>query len=333
MTSLRAFAPGRVNLIGDHTDYTGGLVLPMAIRMGTTVTGHREGSAVRLSTDAYEEAAFFDLPVVAPLGLESWARYIEAVAAVIRPEVGFTGRVTSDLPIGAGLSSSASLEVAVALALGHPGPPLAIARDCRQAELLASGVPCGIMDQLVSVAGVEGHALLLDCAALSWEPVPVPQNVEIVVIHSGEERALAGSAYADRRQSCEEVASIVGPLRTATLDDVSALPDPVLRARARHVVSENARVSAFAAALRAGDLVDCGRLMVESHRSLSEDFQVSTDRLDRMVAELTARPGVYGARMTGAGFGGCVVALTRPGAVVEGWAVRPSGGAYIEWDA
>lgn len=326
-----------MNLIGDHTDYTGGLALPMAVEMGTTVTGRREGSAVRLSTDAYAEAAEFDLPVTRSLRLEGWGRYAEAVAAVVSPRVGFAGHVSSDLPRGAGLSSSASLEVALALALGHEGSVLEVARDCQLAEMLASGVPCGIMDQLVSLAGVEDHALLLDCASLAIEPIPVPADAEIVVIHSGEERALAGSAYADRRRSCEEAASIIGPLREATLDQVSALPDPVLRARARHVVSENARVESFAAALREGDLPTCGRLMVESHRSLAEDFEVSTDRLDLMVDDLVGRPGVYGARLTGAGFGGCVVALARPGALAGrggvGWSLRPAGGAYVEWDA
>lgn len=342
MGVVRAFAPGRVNLIGDHTDYTGGLVLPMAVEMGTTVTGRRGGSAVRLSTDAYVEAAVFALPVERPLRLDGWGRYAEAVASVVSPRVGFAGRISSDLPLGAGLSSSASLEVALALALGHEGSVVEVARDCQQAETLASGVPCGIMDQLVSLAGVEGHALLLDCASLSIEPVPVPADAEIVVIHSGEERALAGSAYAERRRSCEEAAAIIGPLREATLDQVSALADPVLRARARHVVSENARVEWFAAGLREGDLRTCGRLMLESHRSLAEDFEVSTEHLDRMVADLVGRPGVYGARLTGAGFGGCVVALTRPGTLTRpgalagpggGWAVRPTGGAYVEWDA
>ena len=298
--------------------------------MGTTVTGRRGGERVQLSTDAFAGSAVFDLPVTPPLRLHGWGRYAEAVAAVVEPAAGFTGEVASDLPIGAGLSSSASLEVALALAFGHGRDPLQVARDCQRAELMASGVPCGIMDQLVSAVAVE-NALLIDCSTLSAEPVPVPEDVEIVVIHSGEARRLAGSAYAERRRSCEEAASIIGPLRAATLDAVSELSDPVLRARARHVVSENHRVWAFASALTEGDLEACGRLMVESHRSLAEDFEVSTERLDAMVADLNGRPGVYGARLTGAGFGGCVVALTRPGVVEEGWRVRPSGGAFVEW--
>ena len=331
---MRAFAPGRVNLIGDHTDYSGGLVLPVAIERGTTVTGRRGGQVVRLASDAFPGEAVFDLPAAEPPGLEGWGRLVESVAAAVGPAEGFTGRVTSDLPIGAGLASSASLGVAVALALGHPGgpalaPALALARICQEAELRASGVPCGIMDQLASAAGVAGHALLIDCSQLSVEPIPVPPDVDIVVVHSGEERRLAGSAYADRRRACEAAAALIGPLRSASLDDVAGLADPELRARARYVVSENARVRAFAAGLVAGDLAGCGSLMVDSQRSLAGDFAVSTPGLDQIVADLTGRPGVYGARLTGAGFGGCVVALARPGAVTEGWRVRPSGGAYV----
>ena len=197
------------------------------------------------------------------------------------------------------------------------------------------------MDQLASVSGVEGCALFIDCGDLSAPPVPVPvpppDEVEFVVIHSGEERRLAvGSGYADRRAACEAAARIVGPLRSASPADVAALEDPVLRARARHVVSENARVRLFASALTGGDLVGCGDLMVQSHRSLAGDFEVSTPGLDALVGELVSRPGVFGARLTGAGFGGCVVALARPGAIDlasfggrRGWRVRPGGGAGV----
>jgi galactokinase len=153
--------------------------------------------------------------------------------------------------------------------------------------------------------------------------------VEIVVVHSGQSRELAGSEYADRRRACEAAAAVIGPLRGADLADLASLSDPVQKARARHVVTENRRVRDFATALKAGDLVGCGRLMVESHRSLADDFDVSTDRLDEMVADLMSRAGVFGARLTGAGFGGCVVVLARPGAVKEGWPVRPSSGAWV----
>src|SRR5262249_54168572 len=163
------------------------------------------------------------------------------------------------------------------------------------------GVPCGVMDQLASAAGVAQHALLIDCDALSVEPVPMPDGASIVVVHSGTQRALVDSAYAQRRRSCERAAAIVGPLATASLEEIA---DAELRARARHVVTENQRVRDFAAALRREDLGACGVLMRESHQSLASDFAVSTPALDALVQRMSARPGVYGARLTGAGFGG-----------------------------
>jgi galactokinase len=219
--------------------------------------------------------------------------------------------------------------VAVALALGFEGTALELAAACQRAEQLASGVPCGIMDQLASAGGVEGHALLIDCDALTVTPVPIPDGVDVVVVHSGEPRRLADSAYAERRVACEAAATFVGPLRSASPADVAAIVDPVVRARARHVVTENERVRAFATALADGDLAACGELMLASHRSLAADFEVSTPRLDELVSSLTARPGVFGARLTGAGFGGCVVALAQPGAVEEGWHVRAVAGARV----
>jgi galactokinase len=328
---VRAFAPGRVNLIGDHTDYTGGLVLPMAVDLGTTVEGVRGGPVVRLRSDTEPDEAVVPLAVGDPAAVApAWARYVAGVVAVVRPGTGFTGRVTSTLPVGAGLSSSAALEVAVALACGFEGTPLELALACQRAEHLASGVPCGVMDQLTSAAGVAGCALLIDCGALTVEPVPVPDDLWVVVVDSGERRALAGSAYAERRASCEAAAAVVGPLREASLADLAAIADPVVRARARHVVTENARVRDFAAALRAGDAASAGALMVASHRSLRDDFGVSTPALDACVERLCATPGVFGARLTGAGFGGCVVALCEPGALHEGRRVRPSAGAHLE---
>jgi galactokinase len=328
-----AFAPGRVNLIGDHTDYTGGLVLPMAIDLGTTVEGERGGDAVRLVSADEPEPAVVALPVGDPRGAEPpWARYVAGVASVLRPAAGFEGRVTTTLPVGAGLSSSAALEVAVALALGFDGSTMELAVACQQAEQRASGVPCGLMDQLASAAGIAGHALLIDFTDLTVTPVPVAPDADVVVVHSGQERALVGSAYAERRAACEAAAAIVGPLHDATVDDVERLDDGVLRKRARHVVSENERVRRFAVALAAGSLAECGELMVASHRSLADDFEVSTAALDALVARLTATPGVLGARLTGAGFGGCVVALTEPGAlpVDEGWHVHAVDGAHVD---
>ncbi len=330
MTRVVARAPGRVNLIGDHTDYTGGFVLPVAVDRETVVDGERTGDVVELHSEAEPRPARVPLDVSAPATVEpAWARYVAGVVAEVRPPVGILGQVRSTVPVGAGLSSSAALEVSVALALGFTGTPLELALACQRAEQRASGVPCGIMDQLASAAGVAGHALLIDCTTLDVRPVALPDRAEVVVVHSGQKRALAGSAYAERRAQCEGAAAVIGPLRDARLDDVDRLADPVRRARARHVVTENARVLAFADALAADELVAAGRLMTESHVSLRDDFAVSTATLDALVARLSATPGVYGARLTGAGFGGCVVALCEPGALAEGWVVRASAGASV----
>lgn len=337
MTAARARAPGRVNLIGDHTDYTGGLVLPMAIDLGTTVSGTRGGARVHLVSDAEAEPADIALSVADPSAVEPpWARYVAGVVSVVAPTEGFDGTVTTTIPIGAGLSSSAALEVAVALALGFDGDELALALACQQAEQRASGVPCGVMDQLAAASGREGHALLIDCRSLDVDPVAMPDGLEVVVVDSGERRRLATSAYGERRRQCEAAEAIIGPLRDASLADVAALPDETLRRRARHVVTENGRVRAFADALRGGDVAAAGRLADHSHRSLAEDFEVSTPTLDALVDRLRRTPGVLGARLTGAGFGGCVLALCERGAPVDGfasaaesgiWRVRPSAGA------
>jgi len=330
---VRAFAPGRVNLIGDHTDHMGGPVLPMAIQLGTTVTGVRGGGRVELTSDLLDGEVRLDLPVREPAAVApAWGRYVAGVAAQLGTTIGLSGRVTSDLPAGAGLSSSAALEVAVALALGGDevaADPVSLARTCQAAEQAATGVPCGIMDQLASVAGVEGHALLIDCSTLAVTPVPIPDHARIWVVHSGQDRALDGSAYAERRAECERARDELGHLPGADPDAVERLDDPVVRARARHVRSESARVHELAAALRAGDLRTAGALMVASHRSLREDFEVSTPALDATVDRLLATPGVHGARLTGAGFGGCVVALTDPEVQLDGWRVDASAGARL----
>lgn len=332
-TRVRAFAPGRVNLIGDHTDHTGGLCLPMAVSMGVTVDAERTGDDVWLRSDVAEGDARVRLDVTDPAAVEpGWARYVAGIVAELRPSVGITGTVTSDLPSGAGLSSSAALTVAVALALvgdGHHWSGLDLALACQRAEQVATGVPCGILDQLASVGGRDGHALVMDCHDRSLSPVPVPEDLAVVAVHSGQSRTLAGSAYGQRRAECEAAEAAVGPLRTATLDDVAALDDPVLRRRARHVVTENQRVRDAAAALAAGDRAGLGALFVASHRSLRDDFESSTPIVDAAVERLCATPGVHGARMTGGGWGGCVVAVTEPGALAEGWTVRPGPGAHL----
>lgn len=335
---VRAVAPGRVNLIGDHTDYMGGLVLPMAVDLATTVEATQGGDVVELTSAELDGALRLDLPVADPRAVTpAWGRYVAGVAAEAGLGEGFglRGTVSSTIPVGSGLSSSAALEVAVALALGARGEPDEVASLCQAAEQAATGVPCGIMDQLASAGGIDGHALLVDCDSLDVTPVPVPDDVAVWVVHSGQERALAGSAYAERRAQCEAAEDLVGFLPTADAGDVASIEDPVLRARARHVRSECERVRVLATALVDGDFSAAGRAMVASHASLRDDFEVSTPVLDALVEALVAVPGVHGARLTGAGFGGCVVALARPdvdlsAAGRRSWRVRPSAGARLE---
>lgn len=328
-TNIHVLAPGRVNLIGDHTDYTGGLVLPMAIDRYTEIRGTRTGDRVQLTS--FDEALPVDVPLVIerPQDIEpAWGKYVAGVVSEMDNPHGFHGHVTTDIPIGAGLSSSAALEVAVALALGFTGTPLELAQLCQRAENRASGVPSGIMDQLAIAAGIAGHALMIDCGELTVEPVAIPRGVEIVVQFI-EHRTLIGSPYADRVAECAEAERLIGPLRHTTTAKAKTIADPVIRARAMHVTSENRRVVDFADAIANGDLREAGRLMVQSHTSLREWYRTSTRSMDAAVAEVCATPGVFGARMTGGGFGGCLVALTEPGALPSGWVVRAVGGACI----
>ena len=328
---MRAHAPGRVNLIGDHTDYTGGFVLPIAIDLGTTVTGTPLDGMVRLRSEAFGVPAAVPLDVDDPRAVEPpWARYVAGVVRVLRPSTGVVGTITSTLPVGSGLSSSAALEVAVALALGFEGTAVELARACQQAEHLAVGVPSGVMDQLAAAAGVEGHALLIDCTSLSVTPIPLPGSCAVWIVDSGGNRELAQSEYGVRHAECAAATRVIGPLRDADVGSVERIDDPLLRRRARHVVTENRRVLNTASALAAGDLDAAGAAMTASHASLRDDFEVSTATLDDLVVSLTATPGVYGARLTGAGFGGSVVALTRADVELEaGRRVRASAGCSV----
>ena len=338
-TRVRAVAPGRVNLIGDHTDYAGGWVLPMAVDRSTTVDLRRHGSVLDLvSADS-------PLAVTLPLDGQSgpasnpeWSRYVHGVVATLRPHQGGSGVVSTTLPLGAGLSSSSALTVALALALGFEGTVLDLARLCQRAETLGSGVPGGIMDQLCAGAGVEDNALLIDCTELTVRPVPLPDGCEVIVAHCGSARTLVGSEYADRRRDVEAAATLIGPLRDVVGHGWDEIGDDRLRRRARHVVTENGRVLACAAALESGDVVGAGALMSESHRSLRDDFDVSTPDLGSLVEELEALDGVYGARLTGAGFGGCVVALAEAGTLDRvgelpsgrsAWVVNATAGASV----
>ena len=227
------------------------------------------------------------------------------------------------------MSSSAALEVAAALALGFDGPAADLAQLARRAEHRAIGVPCGIMDQLCIAAGVANHALLIDCHTLEIEAVPVPHNADVIVQFVAH-RTLAGSEYAQRVSECELAERLIGPLRLATLALVATIGDPLIQRRARHVVSENQRVRDFAIALRTNDLATAGRLMIESHHSLRDNYETSTPAVDEAVRQMCATPGVYGARITGGGFGGCIVALAAPGTSTKGWVVRAVDGATID---
>lgn len=322
-------APGRVNLIGEHTDYTGGLVMPMAIDRCTEIRGQRVGDRMRLTSA--DRAGVVDVPLlddqIRTIEPE-WGRYVAAVVAELSPTVGFVGHITTDIPVGAGLSSSAALEVALALALGSQHDSTELAQLCRRAEHAATGVPTGIMDQLSITSGVAGHALVIDCHSLEVTPVPIPDDLEIVVQFIAH-RTLEGSPYAERVAQCAAAERAIGPLRLATTDMARSIDDPAVRRRALHVTGENQRVRDFAKALSVRDLGVAGELMVEGHRSLADLYDCSTSAMDAAVDRLLRTPGVYGARMTGGGFGGCVVALTEPGALPDGWVVAAVDGARV----
>ena len=337
MTMRRSQAPGRVTLIGDHTDYAAGRSLPLAINLGTTVTmvSDRSGSLHARSSKTGESLTLA-LPVkevrAKPGSLES---LLEGLLTELPDDLDLAGgslEISSNLPLGAGLSSSASLLISVALALGIDEDPVSLARRCQLAEA-AAGQSVGLLDQLAIIEGRAHHCLLIDFATTSYERISVPPDLGILVVHSGIARSLADSSYAERRSQCEAAAAIIGPLGLASRSDLERLEDPVTRARARHVISESARVDAAARALIDGDLHVVGELMNESHCSLRDDFAVSLTAIDDLVEQLCRQPGVHGARMTGAGFGGCVVALTEPGLTgPEGttwWQVLPSDGARL----
>ena len=327
---MRAIAPGRVNLIGDHTDYTGGLVFPMAINRHTVIDARfTDDSSVSLKSADEPDAANFSLPMSDISSLQpQWAKYIAAVAAECKATRGITGTITTDIPIGSGLSSSAALEVAAALALGFNGSQQDLAKLAQRAEHVATGVPTGIMDQLCIASAQENHAMLIDCSTLEIVHSPIPQECKIVVQFIAH-RTLQGSEYANRVHQCNAAESIIGPLRSATIDMLEQITDAIIFKRARHVISENLRVREFAQALASHELQHAGKLMNEGHRSLALDFDSSTSSMDKAVDEIQKIPGVYGARMTGGGFGGCVVALCSHDADVPGWTVSAVGAARL----
>ena len=326
-------APGRVNLIGEHTDYNDGFVLPAAIdleiRIAYLPSEDRRVELVRLDGDQRDG---FDLDRPRPK-TGRWLDYVVGTAWALGEAghdlTGLRGVIASSLPPNAGLSSSAAIELASAWAmLGDAAGTidrLSLARICQRAENEYVGVQCGLMDQFAESCGVAASAMLLDCRSHDWRPIPLPPDVAIVVCHTGSPRHLGGSEYNTRRRQCE--AAVAGlaledpsirSLRDVTPDLLAAARDrldPVAFARAEHVVTEDIRVGETVAALEAGDLAAVGRLFAASHASLRDRFEVRSPELDAMVEIASEVPGVIAARMTGAGFGGCTVNLVRPAAI------------------
>ena len=334
-----ARAPGRVTIIGDHTDYNGGLSLPMAIDLATEVTFTPKPGSFLVGIDSDQ---FPDQPLeiatggAAPVPPEA---LLAAGLLRLQPQPsGGTVRVTSTLPVGAGLSSSAAFSVALLLALGHDPDPVALARVCQEAER-GAGAHVGLLDPLTIAAARAGHALRIDFATLEIRHIPVPDDAAFVIVHSETPRLLTTTPYATRRAECERAASILGrQLGACELGDLSGLADPVLRRRARHVITECTRVRDAEQFLARGNMAGLGAVMTEGHRSLAFDYRVSVPAVDELVEQLVAEPGVLGARMSGGGFGGCVIALCRPDSPAldpaahaprRAWRISPSAGAAL----
>ena len=314
-----AEAPGRVNLIGEHTDYNGGFVLPVAIdRTVAVAVAPREDSRVRAHSVDRDQRDDFSLDTARRHPMGGWRNYVRGVLwALLDSQLPLRGAdlsISGDVPQGAGLSSSAALELALAGAIcagsGIELPGRDLALLCRRAEHMYAAVQCGIMDQFAAALGREGCALFIDCQSLETEDVPLPNGLAIVVIDSKVPRELADTPYNERRDQCAEAARALGlaSLRSADESEIESLPGG-LRRRARHVVSENARVLAAKAALRNGDCGTLDRLFAESHASLRDGFEASTPEIDLLVELANAAPGAIGARLTGGGFGGCTVNL------------------------
>ncbi len=319
-------APGRVNLIGEHTDYNDGFVLPMAIDRAVWIAlRRRDDERVSAHSLDFDQTVAFSLGALVR-GPAGWAEYLKGVAWALQEAGcrlrGWEGVLAGDVPVGAGLSSSAALELATARAFACvsdlPWDGRAMAKLGQRAENQWVGVNCGIMDQMISALGEAGHALLIDCRSLETQPVPLPRATSVIVLDTGTRRGLVGSAYNERRAQCEAAARHFG---VAALRDVAigqletqaqGLDDVSLR-RARHVVTENARTLQAVAAMSRGDATELGDRMKASHASLRDDFEVSSPGLDTMVACALQEQGCYGARMTGGGFGGCAVALVEAG--------------------
>ncbi|MCA9951929.1 MAG: galactokinase [Anaerolineales bacterium] len=315
-------APGRVNLIGEHTDYNDGFVLPMAIdRAVYMAIRPRTDGCVELYSLDYQELGRFELANIKHHD-SGWLEYIKGTVWAMQTAgmrvCGLEGVLVGDVPLGAGLSSSAALEMATARAFtavsNQPWNPAEMAKIGQKAENKWVGVNTGIMDQMISAAGKVDHALLIDCRSLETEAVPLPPGTTVVIMDTSTRRGLVDSAYNERREQCEAAAaffnvSALRDLDEATFNAHAQELDDLTRRRAKHVVTENARVLKACAAMRAGDAVAFGQLMNASHASMQNDFEISNAALNTMAALARQQPGCYGARMTGGGFGGCAVAL------------------------
>jgi galactokinase len=323
-------APGRVNLIGEHTDYNDGFVLPMAIDRAVWIAlrPRSDRTVAAKSLDFSGDTEFF-LDDLKKTGA-GWPEYLKGVAFVLQEAghnlKGWEGVVAGDVPIGAGLSSSAAIEMAAARAFAAVSDiswdPPAMAKLGQRAENQWVGVNCGIMDQMISATGKAGHAVLIDCRSLELRQVPLPLGTRVVVLDTATRRGLVGSAYNERRAQCESAAATFGvkALRDVSVKEFkrrSAELEETTCRRARHVISEDERTLKAVEAMRLGGAETVGWLMDESHRSLRDDFEVSSLELDAMAECARSQPGCYGARMTGAGFGGCAVALIRQEAESE----------------
>ncbi len=320
-------APGRVNLIGEHTDYNDGFVFPMAIDRNVWIAASpRTDLQVKLYSLDFPEPCNIDLSTFAGKA-NGWGLYVQGVAWSLERSgfslQGWEGVVGSNVPIGSGLSSSAALELAVARCIaqisGAEWNPVAMAKHCQMAENEWVGMNCGIMDQLIVSAGQRGKALLIDCRSLVLKAVPLSPDASIVIMDTGTRRGLVDSAYNERRAQCEASASFfeVSFLRDVSMNTFEGQAHRMeegLRKRCRHVISENERTVAAAEALKAQDFQALGRLMSESHDSLRDDYEVTNDELNIIVDLARDCEGVYGARMTGAGFGGCAIALVKEAA-------------------
>jgi galactokinase len=323
-------APGRVNLIGEHTDYNNGYVFPVAINRQTVIAASlRKDKLLCIHTHNFNSFVEVPLERLARTKEKSWSNYIKGVASVLQDDgrtlSGANLLINSDIPNGAGLSSSAALEMATAYALltlnAIAMPPLDVINVCHNAEFEFVGVHCGIMDQFISCMGKKDHALFLDCESLQYEHVPIPAGCKLVVCDTGVKRSLAASEYNIRRQQCSEGAqqlSYVVP-SVKSLRDVSVkqfeqhkknLGD-IIQKRCRHVIYENERVLQSVAALKRNDLSEFGKLMYQSHMSLKNDYEVSCAELDAVVDICAEVDGVYGARMTGGGFGGAAICFVK----------------------